>query len=56
MFKSYYSVDFFENQRWRHFDFEQTWLKNDQILIEVNLRLKLFICLIMTTFLLIQMR
>ena len=49
MFKSYYLVDFVHNQRWCHFDFEQNLLKNDQILIEVTLRLKLVICLIMTT-------
>ena len=55
MLTSYYLV-VFQNQRWRHFDFEQNWLKNDQMLIEVNLRLKLVIYLTMTTNLLIHMR
>ena len=44
MFKSYYLVDSFQNQRSRYFDFEQNWWKNDQILIEATLRLELVIC------------
>ena len=56
MFKSYYLVDFFQNQKWRYFDFEKNWLKNDQTLIKVKLRLKLVTCLIMTANLLLHMR
>ena len=43
--KSYYLVDIFQNQTWHHFDFEKNWLKNDQIFIEVTLRLKLVVCM-----------
>ena len=56
MFKFCYLADFFQNQTLCHFGFEQNLVKNDQILIEVTLRLKIDICLIMTTDLLLHMR